>query len=159
MNDYTVVIKGWTWSATKLSSGNYDAQLILRGPKCTKKISTTQLHPQQQPKPQFPLLSWQEWYLVWSSFAHLLQGSTWAFRDALLQSLVKIVVRNTNLQYQACAVFVQLKITGSGWHQKPCTFKLQMVAHAAHHMLKVRDNHTTHGMLSQLGPSIKQSII
>ncbi len=49
----TVVIKGWTWSATILSRLwrlNY-AQLVLRGPKCAKKISLTPLHHHHQPEP------------------------------------------------------------------------------------------------------------
>ncbi len=49
----TVVIKGWTWSATILSRLwrlNY-AQLVLRVPKCAKKISLTPLHHHHQPEP------------------------------------------------------------------------------------------------------------
>ncbi len=46
---YTVVIKGWTWSETILRFINYD-QLVLKGPKCAKNISTTPLH-HQQPEP------------------------------------------------------------------------------------------------------------
>ncbi len=37
---YTVVIKGWTWSETILRLWHLnDAQLVLKGPKCAKKIS------------------------------------------------------------------------------------------------------------------------
>jgi len=40
---YTVVIKGWTWSATILRY----VKMVLRGPKCAKKISPTPLHHHQ----------------------------------------------------------------------------------------------------------------
>ncbi len=48
---YTVVMKGWTWSATILRLWRLnDAQLVLRGPKCAKKISPTPLHHHHQPE-------------------------------------------------------------------------------------------------------------
>ncbi len=47
---YTVVIKGWTWSATILRRLN-DAQLVLRSPKYANKISPTPLHHHHQPEP------------------------------------------------------------------------------------------------------------
>ncbi len=49
----TVVIKGWTWSATILSRlwRLNDAQLVLRGPKCANKISPTPLRHHHQPEP------------------------------------------------------------------------------------------------------------
>ncbi len=49
---YTVVIKGWTWSETILRLWRLnDAQLVLKGPKCAKKISPTPLHHHHQPEP------------------------------------------------------------------------------------------------------------
>ncbi len=91
-----------------------DTQLVLKGPKCAKKISPTPLHPHHQPEPlrqgrmdpcfhvlyaiclwemypPCPVLIWQERHPVWSSAAgaHLLQGSTCCvFRDGILQTLV-----------------------------------------------------------------------
>ncbi len=50
--EYTVVIKGWTWSATILRLWCLnDAQLVLRGQKCAKKIPPTPLHHHHQPEP------------------------------------------------------------------------------------------------------------
>ncbi len=50
---YTVVIKGWTWS--QQYSGRLwrlnDAQLVLRDPKCAKKISPTPFQHHNQPEP------------------------------------------------------------------------------------------------------------
>ncbi len=49
---YTVVIKGWTWSATNTRLWHIkDSQLVLRGPKCAKNISPRPLHPHHQPEP------------------------------------------------------------------------------------------------------------
>ncbi len=53
------VIKGWTCSGTIHSSGKLwclnDAQLVLRSPKCAKKISPTPLHHHHQHQPE-PLI-------------------------------------------------------------------------------------------------------
>ncbi len=46
---YTVVINGWTWSATILRFKQ--RSIRTKGPKCAKKISPTPLHHQQQPEP------------------------------------------------------------------------------------------------------------
>ncbi len=49
---YTVVIKGWTWSATILREAVAFKQCLIgtKGPKCVKKISPTPLH-HHQPEP------------------------------------------------------------------------------------------------------------
>ncbi len=51
----TLWIKRWTWSAIthRLWSLN-DAQLVLRGPKCAKKISPTPLYQHHQPELLIP---------------------------------------------------------------------------------------------------------
>ncbi len=68
----TVVIKGWTWSASRLWRLN-NAQLVLRVPKCAKKIFPTPLHHHHQPEPLrqgimepcFHVLHTKFWPYIW----------------------------------------------------------------------------------------------
>ncbi len=46
---YTLVIKGWTWSATILRSAVFFKRCSI-GTKCANEISPTILHPHQQPE-------------------------------------------------------------------------------------------------------------
>ncbi len=49
-DEYTVVIKGWTWSATILREAVVFKRCSI-GTKCAKKISPTPLHHHHQPEP------------------------------------------------------------------------------------------------------------
>ena len=68
LNLQPVVIKGWTQSATILWRLN-NAQLVLRGPKCAKKISPTPLH-HHQPYPIKQVKMDPCFHVVYAKFWH-----------------------------------------------------------------------------------------
>ncbi len=67
---YTVVIKGWIWSETILRLWHLnDAQLVLKGPKCAKKISPPTITP---PPPAWTVETRKDGSMLSSSLRQIL---------------------------------------------------------------------------------------
>ncbi len=109
---YTVVIKGWTWSATILREAVVLKRCSIgtKGPKCAKKISPTPLHHHHQPEPLrqgrmnpcFHVLYTKFWLYIWMSQLKLRlirPGNVFSiFNRPILVSLCEL--------YPPCAVLI-----------------------------------------------------
>ncbi len=101
---YTVVIKGWTWSATILRCLN-DAQLVLKCPKCANKISPT------PPPPAWTIETKQDGFMLSCSLRQTLilksecRSRNWDSSDVFPIFYCPILVSRCEL-YPPCAFLI-----------------------------------------------------